>query len=70
MKVVCVNNGFVVTGTEPVNLTIGVVYEVMSLDYDGSYEIINDKGSRHYYNIKRFLSLEDMRDEKLKQLGI
>ena len=70
MKVVCVNNGFIVTGTESVKLTVGVAYEVLSLDHDGSYGIVNDLGDIHYYNPKRFLSIEDMREDKLNKLGI
>lgn len=64
--VVCVHHRFA-------NFTKGKKYQLQS-DKNGSIlDIINDNGERgypSYYGVEGFMSIEDVRERKLKQLGI
>jgi hypothetical protein len=51
-------------------LTKGKRYKVYSHDLNPSIRVINDKGTHSSFSSERFQSLQDMREEKLKQLGI
>lgn len=51
-------------------LTKGKRYKVYSHELNPSIRVITDKGSNNSFSRKRFQSLQDMREEKLKQLGI
>jgi hypothetical protein len=74
MKVVCINNGKMDRAmNDYVNLTIGKTYEVIGdrvSRSDDAYRIINDIGKEGSYHNGRFKLLDDVREEKLKQLGI
>jgi hypothetical protein len=70
MKVICIN---AVTST----LTPGKIYETICLDNhpqpaieDNTYYILNDVGLLSSVLRVNFITLEQRREEKLKQLGI
>ena len=50
-------------------LTLDKKYEVVSENVF-SFEIINDDGIKWFYRKIRFVSLDEFRDKKLKELGI
>lgn len=64
MKVVCIDN-------DGYSLTIGKTYDVIDVN-DGKYKIRNDGGLIRifYYRSNLFKKLDDIRDFKLKELGI
>ena len=51
-------------------LTKGKKYKVRSLPQNPSISVIADDGVCYAFNRTRFQSLQDMREEKLDQLGI
>ena len=56
------------------SLTIGKEYEVLQiidLEYHGNgYVIMNDYGFEHLYPVKCFVTRQELREEKLNELGI
>ena len=68
MNVICVDNGGLDRNCP--SLTIGKSYYVIYPSINGQYVVINDHGQSGYYDVKRFKQLSDIREEKLKQLGI
>lgn len=71
MKVVCIDN--TKDGVKVTNLTRGKVYDSLTDIIDTSkYRIIivNDKGSKEWYNNELFISLEVWREKQLNDLGI
>lgn len=50
-------------------LTIDKIYDVIAISLV-DYLIIDDSGNRRWYPSKRFISLKQVRDNKLKELGI
>lgn len=52
------------------DLTIGKEYEVIQISEDGRYLIENDQGLKLFYDRFLFTRIEDIRDDKLKELGI
>lgn len=73
MKVICINND------KAVNLTIGKLYqcEIYDLHENGItveryqyYLVIDDTKSVHVYHELRFKTLDEVREEKLDQIGI
>lgn len=65
-KLVCVKNIY--------GVTIGKLYDVYEKRYLGdtliSYTIMNDLNKKVIYNEAFFKSLQDVREEKLEELGI
>jgi hypothetical protein len=51
-------------------LTKGKRYKVYSHHMNPSIRVITDQGTNNSFSSERFQSLQDMREEKLKQLGI
>ncbi len=51
-------------------LTKGKRYKVYSHDMNPSIRVITDQGTNNSFSSERFQTLQDMREEKLKQLGI
>ena len=51
-------------------LTKGKRYKVYSHDMNPSIRVISDDGKRYSFSGERFQSRQDVREEKLKQLGI
>jgi hypothetical protein len=77
--VVCINisklegDGKTPTNLKNVNLTIGKHYIVIdSMDYESYYLYLikDDLGLSLRYRSDQFMRLEEMRDKKLKELGI
>jgi hypothetical protein len=63
-KVVCYNNnGF------PKELTLFKKYEII-LTFAGYYMVKNDLGKVQEYTMNRFISIQEWRDKKLKEIGI
>jgi len=75
MRLMCVNNKSLEEGYTP-PLTIGKIYETITIvwdniwEHDSNYYIINDLGFGSWELIENFIPLEDVRDKKLKELGI
>jgi GH43 family beta-xylosidase len=71
MKVLCVNNTNL-----SLSLTVGKWYEVFDGDdapimvYSGSYVVIADRGNYTRLSMRHFKTLEELRNEKLSELGI
>jgi hypothetical protein len=51
------------------SLTIGKEYEVLQI-IDLEYVMMNDYGFEHLYPVKCFITKQELREEKLKELGI
>lgn len=64
MKVVCKNNN----GLEKA-LTVDKFYNVLHHSGD-IFLIVNDRLERHYVYRHRFYSQDELRDKKLKEIGI
>lgn len=73
MKVICRFSDFEIERLEVINsshvLTYNSIYDVIQKSMN-QYLIIDDTGNKRWYNINRFILLEEERDRKLKQLGI
>jgi hypothetical protein len=65
MKLVCIKNLHAYH-----NITVGKLYEVIGKYGNDRYIIRNNDGHRMCIKIEQFESLEDSRENKLKQLGI
>ena len=72
MKLVCVSN--FINGEFIEGLVVGEIYEAIEdprYTYDDVYHIVNDDPNEYvFYSVKLFKRLDDMRDDKLKDLGI
>jgi hypothetical protein len=64
-EVLCIDNKDVETW-----LTKGKRYKVYSHHMNPSIRVITDQGTNNSFSSERFQSLQDTREEKLKQLGI
>ena len=62
MKVKCINN------KGHLYITIGKTYEVVSIDADGDYIIIDDNGHDWWYQKQYFKTLSEIRNEKIERL--
>jgi hypothetical protein len=51
------------------SLTVGKEYEVLQI-IDLEYVIMNDYGFEHLYPVKCFVTRQELREEKLNELGI
>jgi hypothetical protein len=64
-QVICIYNQTVE------KITIGKKYTIVEFDSHMNWiRIINDEGKVEWYSIIRFLSMDECRDNKLKELGI
>lgn len=63
MKVLCIEKGF--WGC----ITIGKWYRVI-YQSDNNYNIIDDDGDEFFYSKRCFKTQQEVREEKLKQIGI
>jgi hypothetical protein len=74
MKVMCLYNGEVDGAMDSkVNLTPGKIYEVLGdrvSQSDFVFRIVNDIGKEGNYHHMRFKHIDEVREEKLKELGI
>lgn len=54
------------------SLTISKEYEVLNTNYisSGEYMIMNDYGFEHLYPVSCFVTKQELREHKLKELGI
>ena len=64
-EVMCVDNDDV-----EVWLTKGKRYKVYSHDMNPSIRVITDQGTNNSFSVERFQSRQDIREEKLTQLGL
>lgn len=64
-ETICIDNYQVETW-----LTKGKRYKVYSHHMNPYIRVITDQGTNNSFSGERFQSLQDMREEKLKQLGI
>lgn len=67
MKVICKNVKLL--RVKDNILTIDKIYDTISISME-QFLIIDDSGSKRWYNSNRFISIEEVRDNKLTQLGI
>ena len=63
MKIKCINND----GWEKY-LTNEETYEVIKIDDEGDYQIIDDIGIKCIFNKNRFKTLSELRNEKIDKL--
>ena len=64
MKIKCINNDLVRRW-----LTIGKTYDVLEIDKDGFYKILNDDGNEWWYIETHFKQVvAEMRNEKINKL--
>jgi hypothetical protein len=71
-KVRCLNNRPLVDGGGIQNLIIGKIYETNDKPYSSYFAVVNDLGNEVCYSAERFevITLEEFREEKLKEIGI
>jgi hypothetical protein len=74
MELICKKTG---PSLDRLKLTIGKKYKPIGHrlnKYDNtiiqSYEVINDEGMQCYYDKSMFITLQEVRDDKLNKLGI
>lgn len=65
MKVLCVSNEYV-----GLCITVGKWYDLIPEPFYSSYLIKDDKDRLNYLDRKYFRTLEEIREEKLTELGI
>lgn len=69
VSIKCIDNTEYIT-----YLTIGKVYQYDPLDtmnrYYSGYAVKDDRGHKHYVPKKLFTTIQEVRDNQLKQLGI
>lgn len=71
MKLVCINNSPIVAQT--CNLTVGKVYSALNEPFHWKgvgVKIQNDNGEYFFYDVSRFETLQDVRYQKLKDIGV
>ena len=72
MKIVCISN--VLDDEILKDLIVGEVYDAVEdprYTYDDVYQIVNDDPNEYvFYSVKLFKRLDELRDDKLKDLGI
>ena len=72
MKLICISNFFENEVIE--DLIIGKIYEAVEdtrYTYDVVYHLKSEDPNEHiYYNVSLFKKLDELRDDKLNELGI
>ena len=72
MKIVCISN--VLDDEILEDLVVGEVYEAIEdprYTYNDVYHIVNDDPNEYtFYSVKLFKRMDEMRDDKLNELGI
>ena len=68
MKLICISNSNR-NDRLRLNLTVGKVYDG-EIDDWGSYIVRNDAGEINPYSKRTFITLDEWREEKLKEIGI
>lgn len=72
MKLVCISN--VLDGELIEGLVVGDIYEAIEdarYLYDKVYHLKSEDPSEHiFYSVKLFKRLDELRDDKLKEIGI
>ena len=63
MKVKCIDNKYFEK-----YLTIGEIYDVISIDHEGDYKLCDNYGEQGYYYKYRFKPLSEIRNEKIDKL--
>lgn len=63
MKVICISRD-----SKDCKLTIGRQYDAYNIET--SCEVVNDDGINCYYSFSLFITLEEYRNNKIKELGI
>ena len=71
-KVRCVDNRPYNPDQKIQNLTKGKVYETYDTPHSSSFTVVNNLGNEVNYLAERFevITLEELREEKLKEIGI
>jgi hypothetical protein len=54
------------------SLTVGKEYDILDTNYisHSEYMIMNDYGFEHLYPVKCFVTKQELREDKLNELGI
>lgn len=72
MKIVCISN--VLDGEVLEDLIVGEVYDAIEdprYTYNDVYHLVNDDPNEYvFYSVKLFKRLDEIREEKFKDLGI
>ena len=72
MKIVCISN--VLDGEVLEDLVVGETYDAIEdprYKYDDVYHLANDDPNEFvFYSVKLFKRVDEIRDDKLKQIGI
>ena len=71
MKVVCIDNKMI-NSSRRFRLTIGKIYTSLNKQKDWNLGILieNDNGIIRYYDEEMFKSLDEVRQNKLEELGV
>lgn len=69
MKLICINNSSLEIGTTA-PITPGKIYESIESFSSKDYFITNDAGFKSWEIKENFITLEEFREQKLKELGI
>ena len=69
-KIICINSGCIDSprSKSKVELTVGRMYDVISIDIDNDYRIVNDKGIVYLYLKERFMTVCQFRDFQISSL--
>ena len=69
--VTCISNTIYKSEFSYKYLTIGKKYKIEDVDNDTrEYQVINDIGNHSFFPINIFKTTQELREEKLKELGI
>lgn len=71
MKVVCIDNDNLIHGTGISLLTIDKIYDVIEergVTLGSIYRLKDDRGEITWYSVSRFVSLQEVRNEKIDQI--
>ena len=69
MRLICINNYSLEIGTTA-SITLGKIYESIESFSFKDYFITNDSGFKSWEQKENFITLEEFREQKLKELGI
>jgi ABC-type uncharacterized transport system involved in gliding motility auxiliary subunit len=69
MKVICIHDSSFSLKNASISLTKGKAYEVIAFT-SSLYQIINERGFIFTFPKDWFLTIEEQRDKRLKEIGI